>query len=103
MINVHSLFFFDISFVITMIVIAYLSKRLGEALKIKSFYKLLYITSFLVVCASGLDAVSGAFGTIDKSNATLFISMILRLLSGITAFFVCLRYWSWIFPEFFKG
>jgi len=103
MVNVHSLFFFDISFVITMIVLAYLSKRLGEALKIKPFYILLYITSFLIVCASGLDAVSGSFQTSAVSNATLVISMVLRLLSGIIAFFVCLRYWSWIFPEFFKG
>lgn len=103
MVNIHSLFFFDISFVIMMIIIAYLSKRLGEALKIKSFYKLLYITSFLVVCASSLDAVSGTFGNTAISNVTLTISMVLRLFSGIAAFFVCLRYWSWLFPEFFKG
>jgi len=57
MINPGFLTFFDISFIIAMLVISYLSKRLGDALKVAPFYKLLYITAAFVAVASIIDNV----------------------------------------------
>lgn len=99
MVNPESLFFYDVSSIVIMIVLAYLSKRLGDALKVKPYYKLLYVTSFLVICSSGLDIVSG---TVTVSAATV-ISMALRFSAGAIALGVCLKYWNWLFAEFFKG
>lgn len=99
MINIHSLTFFDLSVVITMLSIAYLSKRLGEALKIKPFYKILYITSFFIVCASGVDIIANSVHITSLST----VSMSFRFISSAVAFVVCLRYWNWLFSEFLKN
>jgi hypothetical protein len=96
--NLHSLTFFDISAIILMFVLAYLSKRLGDALKIKPFYKMLHVTAFCIACASIFDIVSSSF------NFTLpFVSMSLRFISSAGAFLVCLRYWNWLFSEFLRN
>jgi hypothetical protein len=42
-----------------MIVLAYLSSRLGEALKIPPLYKLLYGTTVMIIAASVLDVAAG--------------------------------------------
>lgn len=81
-----------------MIILADLSKRLGIALKIKSYYKLLYATSIIIIAASGIDL---AVNTI-KLPVSPYIPLLMRLVSSIIAFVVCLRYWNWLFPEFFK-
>lgn len=82
-----------------MLILAYLSKRLGEAMKIKSYYKMLYFTAFLVATATGIDFVSKTFCI----QLPLYVSLIMRLLSSITAFLICLKYWNWLFPEFIKS
>ena len=91
--------FFDISAVIAMFVLAYLSKRLGDALKIKPYYKILYLTAFLITCASATDIVSTSF----HITTIPFLSMALRFISSAGAFFVCLRYWKWLFSEFLSN
>ena len=45
MVPLHSIILFDASVVVIMLIIAYLSRRIGEALKIKPFYRLLYLTA----------------------------------------------------------
>lgn len=98
MINMQSLSLFDISAIIIMFVLAYLSKRLGDALKIKPYYKILYITASFVICAFGIDMITGSL-----QLATLFyLTMTFRFVSSAVAFFVCLRYWNWLFSEFLK-
>jgi hypothetical protein len=99
MVYLQSLFFFDLSAIIVMVVLAYLSKRLGEALKILPYYKLLYVTSFAIICASGLDVISETV-TVPM---TLFISLGLRFSAGVVALIVSLRYWNWLFVEYFKN
>lgn len=96
MVSLHSLAFFDMSAVIAMFVLAYLSRRLGDALKIKPYYKILYITAFCIICASILDIVSLS---IFISSISI-ISLALRFIASAWAFFVCLRYWNWLFSEF---
>lgn len=96
--TLNFLFFFDISTMLLMVILAYLSKRLGEAMKIKSYYKLLYVTTFLVLAASGIDFAIKSM-SIPVSS---YIPLLIRLISSLTAFLVCLRYWNWLFPEFIK-
>ena len=44
MMQIQGIFFFDVSVIIFMFVLAYLSGRLGDALKIPPLYKTLYVT-----------------------------------------------------------
>jgi hypothetical protein len=94
----QAIFFIDVSAVIFMIVLAYLSSRLGEALKIPPFYKVLYGTAALVIAASVLDVIAG----ILPVPASMTISMMVRFAAGCLACLVVLRYWFWVFSEFFK-
>ena len=98
MIYEQSLFFFDMSAIAMMLVFAYLSKRLGEALAVKPYYLILFATSAAIVTASGLE-------TIPQSLSFRFISIItytLRCAATGIAFCVVLRYWKWLFAEFSK-
>jgi len=81
-----------------MFVLAYLSKRLGDALKIKPYYKMLYITAFCIICASVIDIVTISF----HLTSIPYTSMALRFIASVGAFFVCLRYWNWLFSEFLR-
>lgn len=99
MVSLQFIFLFDISTMLLMLILAYLSKRLGDAMKIKSYYKMLYFTAFLVATATGIDFVTKTFGFQFPLN----ISLIMRLISSITAFLICLKYWHWLFPEFIKS
>jgi hypothetical protein len=99
MVNIHSLTFFDISAVVAMIVLAYLSKRLGDALKIKPYYKILYVTALCITSASIADIVSTSF----HITSMHFLSMAIRFISSAGAFLVCLRYWNWLFSEFLRN
>lgn len=99
MVSMHLIFLFDISTILLMLILAYLSKRLGDAMKIKSYYKMLYLTAFLIASASGTDFVTKTFSI----HLPLYIPMLIRLVSSITAFLICLRYWNWLFPEFIKS
>ena len=94
----QGIFFFDISVIIFMFVLAYLSGRLGDALKIPPLYKSLYITAVMIIIASVLDVLSGIviIPSITK------ISLVIRCIAGVVACGIVLRYWIWVFSEFFK-
>lgn len=98
MIQHQSIFFFDVSAIIFMVVLAYLSNRLGEALKIPPWYKILYGTAVLIIAASVLDVLSG----IIPVPSIMKISLFIRFLAGIVSCGIVLRYWMWVFSEFFK-
>ena len=98
MLQMQGIFFFDISVIIFMFVLAYLSSRLGEALKIPSFYKILYITAVMIIMASVLDVLSG----IVIISSITKISLVIRCIAGVVACGIVLRYWIWVFSEFFK-
>lgn len=87
----------DISVITSMLILAYLSKRLGNALKIRPYYLLLYVMAVLIGVADGIDIAALSFNAEHWPQATLII----RGIAGCTAFGVCLRYWKWLFSEFF--
>jgi hypothetical protein len=98
MIVLHTLALFDASAILTMIILAYLSRRLGEALKIPPFYRILYLTSGFIACAAIGETISNDIGlTVPQS-----IPMLVRLASAGTAFLVCLKYWNWAFSEYLR-
>ncbi len=93
------LFVFDISAIAIMVFISHLSKRLGEALKIPSYYKILYFSALLVFCGFAVDTLGKGI-SIPRSE---LISVSIRLVAGICALIVALRYWKWLFAEFLKN
>jgi uncharacterized membrane protein len=84
-------------------VIAYLSKRLGEALKTPPFYRLFYIGVAVIIIAAitNIIATSRAFPV--PYNLYITISMIMRFFSGFISVFACMQYWKWLFSEIFKA
>jgi uncharacterized membrane-anchored protein len=96
MMILRSLFLLDASAVMLMLIVAYLSKRLGEALKIASYYKIMYITAILVFIAFGTDAFCD---TIQYQMQGSF-TMAIRSIAGVFALLACLPYWKWLFFEY---
>jgi len=94
----QSLFFFDASAVTMMLVFAYLSKRLGEALALRPYYVILFATSAAIVVALGLETIPPSL----SYGAVSIITYTLRCAATAIAFFVVLRYWKWLFAEFSK-
>jgi hypothetical protein len=97
MADLLTLVLLDCSVVISMLILAYLSKRLGNALKIRPYYLLLYVTALLVAVAGGIDIAAMSFSVMNWPQSTLYI----RSIAGCIAVGVCLRYWKWLFSEFF--
>ena len=94
--NLFPVFFYDFSMIFIMLILAYLSKRLGDALKIPPFYRLLLITALVIFSAGALDII----GLTTRWQVDQTITFACRCVATVVAFFVCLRYWSWIFTEF---
>jgi hypothetical protein len=98
MIYEQPLFFFDATAAIMMLVLAYLSRRLGEAMHIRPYYVIFFVTAALIVTASGLE-------TIPRTLSFEFMALLanlLRFVAAAAAFAVALRYWKWLFAEFSK-
>jgi hypothetical protein len=94
----QGIIFFDVSIVIFMLVLAYLSNRLGEALKIPAYYKILYSTAGIVIGALILDVLAATIA----APFFLKVALIIRFAAGLIACVVVFRYWIWVFSEFFK-
>jgi len=101
--EVHTIIFLDIAVIIILLVLAYLSKRLGEALKTPSYYKLYHLGIVLIIVSVFINTIS-----INQTAAVLpdiskAVTMGLRCISGVLAVFASLQYWRWIFSEVFKS
>ena len=97
MADLFTMFLLDISIIVSMLILAYMSKKMGDALKIKPYYLLLYFAAMLVVAAFGIDVASRSFSIAFSP----LVSLAIRCCAGALAFGVCLRYWNWLFAEFF--
>jgi hypothetical protein len=92
-----TLVLFDCAMVLIMLILAYLSKQLGGAMKTPPWYTAVYGAIVIVAVACGLDCAAGFFSFALPSLVTLGM----RLVAGIIALGVCIRYWNWLFSEFF--
>jgi uncharacterized membrane protein len=97
--HAHAFIFFDIAAIMALVVVASLSKPMGEAQKIPAYYKLFYVSSVLLAVAALADSI--------PSNAILSIPAVvpmgMRCLAGFIAFPVCQRYWKFLISEYFKN
>ena len=98
-----SIVFLDIAVITILIVLAYLSKRLGEALKTPHFYKLFYVAVVLMVVGALFTLFYAQNVNVTISKLFNIILMALRFICSIVAVFTCMQYWKWLFSEFFKG
>jgi len=98
MIYEQPMFLFDVTVVTMMLVFAYLSKRIGEAMHIRPYYKVFFGTSAAIVAAAGFETIPQPLSFESVAILTNFI----RFAASIAAFAVALRYWKWLFAEFSK-
>jgi uncharacterized membrane protein len=100
--EVHTIIFLDIAVIIIHLVLAYLSKRLGDALKTPPYYKLYYVGIALVITSVFINTISIPQTIAAFPKVVKVITMGLRCVSGLLAVFASLQYWRWIFSEVFK-
>jgi hypothetical protein len=99
----NSIVFLDIAVVTILLVLAYLSKRLGEALKTPPYYRLFYVGAVLVMVAALINTIFAINFPVHVYTFTNMMLMALRFFCSIAAVFTCMQYWKWLFSEFFKG
>ena len=92
----HSLFVADAAVMVGMLVLASLSQRLGDALKIPPYYRFLYIATALVLMAFALDSFRESL----QVSLLDLVAMSLRAAGVIVGGAACLPYWRWVFAEY---
>jgi hypothetical protein len=88
---------FDLSVLLIIAILSYLSKRLGDAMKTAPYYMVLYVAGAIVLIACGIDIASA----VAAVSVPSLVALVLRCIGGILALAVALRYWRWLFSEFF--
>ncbi len=100
--SIPSLIVLDMAAAVIMIVLATLSRRLGEALKIRPYYRLLYVGVGLLITASLINAAASTT-TLGVARALSHVlPEALRFIAGTIGVASCLRYWKWLFSEYLK-
>lgn len=94
----QTLSLFDISAIVIIMLLSYLSRRLGQALKIPRYYYLMYLSVAAIASALMLESLM----ITAKVSLPILLPMALRCGASLIALVVCLRYWSWLIGEFFK-
>ncbi len=94
----EALIIFDVGTVVVILVLSNLSRRLGEALKINRYYKLLHLTAIIVATAFVIELITVC--TKIPVNVPFGFSNSLRLTGSAGAFIITLIYWKWLFSEF---
>lgn len=88
-----TLFVVDVSIITCLMVLANLSARIGEALRIPALYKTFYFAGALVLCSSFADAVFDMVPHIEEVSAAV------RVFAVVISIPVAVRYWHWLFNE----
>lgn len=96
----HYIILLDASAVALCAVFASLSRSLGEALKTPRYYVLFHAAIVLVSLAALADILSTS-GILHLNGVLDAIPRVLRMCAGLLALLTALRYWKWLFPEFF--
>lgn len=100
--SMYNIIFLDISAITILIVLAYLSRRLGEALKTPPFYRLFYTGIVLIIIAAILNTISVNSIVVTAPEFSNIVPIVMRFFSGFLAVFTCMQYWKWLFTEFFN-
>ncbi|MBN1981313.1 MAG: hypothetical protein JW795_07280 [Chitinivibrionales bacterium] len=94
--GVQHIIFLDLSVFIMMIVLANLSRRIGEAMEKPPYYKLLYGASILVALAAVISTITANLST-EQALISQTIPMGMRCFAGLLSVFSTLQYWQWLF------
>lgn len=90
----------DLSVFLLLIVLANLSRRIGEALMIPGFYRVLFYMSGLVAFAALVDIFIKGLEGVEYIHT---ITLILRAAAAVISIPVCYKYWKWLLKENLKG
>lgn len=99
MIVIDTLFVVDIAVILSLLVLANLSRRIGEALSIPKFYYVYFVSTAMILGASFIDLTVGINIDGDGSLKLSIATLLIRGLSLLISIPVALRYWSWLFKE----
>jgi hypothetical protein len=97
-----ALVLYDISAVVLLLLLASLSKRLGEALKVPPYYNVLYGSAICMAAAFCIDLFDMVLALRIVHMPSWVIPSTLRCVGTISGLLVSLVYWRWLFGELFK-
>jgi len=97
--SVHIL---DVSVFLLMLILAELSKRIGEALKVPHFYHYYYTCAILLILLVIVDMASPFFMPAAAKDEILSVTIALRAGLVLLTFPVAMIYWRWLFSENLK-
>ena len=93
-----SLVVLDASYIIILSIIAYMSRKLGTALRRPPVYLVIVFSVIVLICSSVLDILN----TNNILNVSHSVTIVLRVVVSIMSLWSTYTYWNWLLGEFFK-
>ncbi len=100
--SLHYVVIIDVSAIIMLYLLSSLSKSLGEALKTPKYFVFFHVGIAMVALSALIDVMSTSGLVHLPPGVPSLLSLLLRACAGIVAVLTAWRYWSWLFPEFFR-
>lgn len=98
---VGSLYLFDVASFVLIVVTAYLSKRLGDALKVPAYYLIMYVAASVLVASMCVDLFTDI--PVFVYGVPLHTILLgIRFLCALIALLIAVRYWYWLLIESLK-
>jgi len=92
----------DVSVFFLMMILAALSKKIGEALKVPNFYHYYYTCAIVLIILVAADMILPNFMSESDRSEISTITMALRAMLVLSTFPVTMIYWRWLFSENMK-
>lgn len=90
----------DLSVFLLLIVLANLSRRIGEALMIPGYYRILFYMAGIIAFASMVDIFIKGIENVGYIHT---ITLLVRAAAALISIPVCYKYWKWLLKENLKG
>jgi len=97
-----AVYILDVSVFFLMMILAELSKRIGEALNVPHFYHYYYTCSAMLIFIVAVDMILPMFMVDADKSEILTVTMALRAGLVLSTFPVAMIYWRWLFSENLK-
>lgn len=92
----------DVSVFLLLMILSELSKRIGEALEVPSFYHYFYICSVLLIFLIFIDIFLPLVMPGAVTSEILTVTLAFRAGLVLSTFPVAMIYWRWLFSENMK-
>jgi len=93
-----TLFVIDIAMIVLLMVLANLSQRIGDALRIPKYYKIFYGSASIIVTVGFIDNVLIS-SNFSSSDSVQLITAMIRVIAITISIPVATRYWHWLLKE----